>query len=224
VASKQSAAAVGTIGQFLPARLGKAWHDGRMADVLRFTLRQQITLWVNRYTVHGHYVDGATAPVVAHAEQKRIAVRKHVAFYADEAHTRLLFGFTARRGLQHGGAYEVNDADDRPIGEFRKDYGRSLLRSTWNLSTREGLTAVGQERSRGVAIARRFLDSTGGFDPLRYHFDFVTGDGQVMLTSERQPTLRDVYEVTIPVLCDGRQLDWRVGVAMAVALDSLQRR
>ena len=196
-----------------------------MADVLRFTLRQQITLWVNRYTVHGHYVDGATAPVVAHAEQKRMAVRKHVAFYADQAHTRLLFSFAARRGVQHGGAYEVTDADDRPIGEFRKDYGRSLLRSTWNLSTREGLTAVGQERSRGVAIARRiFHNRAPGFDPLRYHFDFVTGDGQVMLTSERQPTLRDVYEVTIPVLSDGRQLDWRVGVAMAVALDSLQRR
>jgi hypothetical protein len=212
------------MGQFPPARLGKAWHDGPMADVLRFTLRQQITLWVNRYTVHGHYVDGATAPVVAHAERKRMAVRKHVEFYTDEAHTRLLFSFTARRGLQHGGAYEVTDADDRPIGEFRKDYGRSLLRSTWNLSTREGLTAVGQERSRGVAIARRFLHRTGGLDPLRYHFDFVTGDGQVMLTSERRPTLRDVYEVTIPVLADGRQLDWRVGVAMAVALDSLQRR
>jgi hypothetical protein len=88
----------------------------------------------------------------------------------------------------------------------------------------EGLTAAGQERSGGVAIARRFLDSTGGFDPLRYHFDFVTSDGQVMLTSERQRTLRDVYEVTIPVLSDGRKLDWRVGVGMAVALDILQRR
>jgi len=207
-----------------PAQLSKAWHDSPMADVLRFTLRQQITLLANRYTVHGHYVDASTAQVVAHAEQKRMAVRKHVAFYADEAHTRLLFAFTARRGLQHGGAYEVTDADNQPIGEFRKDYGRSLLRSTWNLSTREGLTAVGQERSRGVAIARRFLDSTGAVDPLRYHFDFVTGNGQVMLTSERQPTLRDVYEITIPVLSDGRQLDWRVGVAMAVALDSLQRR
>jgi hypothetical protein len=54
----------------------------------------------------------------------------HVAFYADEAHTRLLFSFTARRGLQHGGVYQVSDADGQPIGEFRKDYARSLLRST----------------------------------------------------------------------------------------------
>ena len=195
-----------------------------MADVLRFTLRQHIALFVNRYTLIGRSIDGAEGSVLAHAQQKRMAVRKHVTFYSDETRTKPLFGFAARRGLQHGGAFDVTDADDQPLGEFRKDYTKSLLRSTWNLATREGLTAVGRERSRGVAIARRFLDSTGGADPLRYHFDFVTGDGQVVLTSERQPTLRDVYEVTIPVLTDGRQLDWRVGVAMAVALDALQRR
>ena len=195
-----------------------------MADVLRFTLRQHIALFVNRYTLIGRSIDGAEGSVLAHAQQKRLAVRKQVTFYSDETCTEPVFGFAARRGLQHGGAYDVTDADDQPLGEFRKDYTRSLLRSTWNLTTQEGLTAVGQERSRGVAIARRFLDGTGGADPLRYHFDFVTDDGQVVLTSERQPTLRDVYEVTIPVLSDGRQLDWRVGVAMAVALDSLQRR
>ncbi|WP_286275104.1 LURP-one-related/scramblase family protein [Mycobacterium antarcticum] len=195
-----------------------------MADVLRFTLRQQVALFVNRYTLIGRSIDGVEGSVLAHAQQKRMAVRKHVTFYSDETRTDPLFGFVARRGLQHGGAYDITDADDQPLGEFRKDYARSLLRSTWNLSTREGLTAVGEERSPGVALARRFLDSSGAVDPLRYHFDFVTGDGQVVLTSERQPTLRDVYEITIPVLSDGRQLDWRVGVAMAVALDALQRR
>jgi uncharacterized protein YxjI len=195
-----------------------------MADTLRFTLHQQITLWVNRYTVQGHHVDGATGTVVAHAEQKRMAVRKQVTFYADDARTDVLFGYAARAGLQHGGAYEVTDSDGLPIGEFGKDYGKSLLRSTWNLSSGQGLTAVGQERSRGIALARRFLDLAGVADPLRYHFDFVTDDEQIVLTSERQATLRDVYEVTIPVLSDGRQLDWRVGVAMAVALDALQKR
>ncbi|KAA0097622.1 hypothetical protein CIW49_17365 [Mycolicibacterium sp. P1-18] len=195
-----------------------------MADTLRFTLHQQITLWVNRYTVQGHHVDGATGTVVAYAEQKRMTMRKQVTFYADDARTDVLFGYAAREGLQHGGAYDVTDADGLPIGEFRKDVGRSLLRSTWNLSSGQGLTAVGQERSRGVALARRFLDLVGVVDPLRYHFDFVTDDGQIVLTSEREPTLRDVYEITIPVLSDGRQLDWRVGVAMAVALDALQKR
>ena len=110
------------------------------------------------------------------------------------------------------------------LGEFQKDYATSLVRSTWLLSTRDGLTAVGQERSRGVAIARRFLDFGGGLDPLVYHFDFATDDGQVVLSSERQRTVRDSYKITIPALSDGSRLDWRVGAAMSVALDILQGR
>jgi hypothetical protein len=58
----------------------------------------------------------------------------------------------------------------------------------------------------------------------RFHFDFITGDGQVVLTSQSQRAIRDLYEITMPVLSDGRQLDWRVSAAMAVALDALQRR
>ena len=111
------------------------------------------------------------------------------------------------------------------LDEFQKDYATSLLRSTWLLSTRDGLTAVGQERSRGVAIARRFLDLVGGLDPLVYHFDFVTDDGEAVLYSERQRTVRDSCKITIPVLSDGSsQLDRRVGAAMSVALDVLQGR
>lgn len=130
----------------------------------------------------------------------------------------------AARGKPSPGGYEITDADDQVLGEFQKDCATSLLRSTWLLSTRDCLTAVGQERSRGVAIARRFLDFGGGLDPLVYHFDFVTDDGQVVLSSERQRTVRDSYKITIPVLSDGSQLDWRVGTAMSVALDILQGR
>jgi hypothetical protein len=195
-----------------------------MPDVLRFTLRQKITFFATRYTLQGRYVDGLKGPLVAHAEQKRFTLRRHITFFADEARTQPLFGFAGRRGTPSPGGYEITDADDRVLGEFQKDYAASLLRSTWLLSTHDGLTAVGQERSRGVAIARRFLDAAGGADPLRYHFDFVTDDGQVVLSSECQRTIRDSYEITIPVLADGRQLDWRVGAAMAVALDVLQHR
>jgi hypothetical protein len=58
----------------------------------------------------------------------------------------------------------------------------------------------------------------------RFHFDFTSSDGQVVLTSQSERAIRDLYEIPIPVLADGRQLDWRVGAAMAVALDALQRR
>ncbi len=100
-----------------------------------------------------------------------------------------------------------------------------MLRSTWHLSTPDGLTSVGQERSQGVAITRRVLDVVGELPIfLRFHFDFTAPDGQIILTSERQRSLKDRYELTVPKLENGWQLDWRVATAMAVALDALQGR
>jgi hypothetical protein len=45
-----------------------------------------------------------------------------------------------------------------------------------------------------------------------------------VLSSERRRSIRDRYELTVPKLSDGRQLDWRVAASMAVALDALQER
>ena len=59
---------------------------------------------------------------------------------------------------------------------------------------------------------------------LVFHFDFRAPDGQIVLSSERRRSLRDRYELTVPVLSNGWQLDWRVAGAMAVALDALQGR
>ena len=121
--------------------------------------------------------------------------------------------------------YDVTDKDGNPIGEFRKDFGKSLLRSTWHLQTPDGLVAVGQERSKGVAVVRRVVDLVGDLPIfLRFHFDFTAPDGQIILSSERQRSLRDRYELTVPVLDNGWQLDWRVAAAMGVALDALQAR
>lgn len=57
--------------------------------------------------------------------------------------------------------------------------------------------------------------------PFVFHFDFIEkATGQLVLTSERQKTIRDRYTVTVP---DPR-LDFRVAVSMAVALDAPQSR
>ena len=67
-----------------------------------------------------------------------------------------------------------------------------------------------------VAILRRFVDF-----PFAFHFDFVDqSTGQVVMSSERQMSLRDRYQVTVP---DPR-LDFRVAAAMAVGLDALLAR
>jgi hypothetical protein len=60
--------------------------------------------------------------------------------------------------------------------------------------------------------------------PWLFHFDFRTPQGEVVLSSTKRIGVRDIYHVDLPALADGRRLDWRVGAAMAVALDALQSR
>ena len=60
--------------------------------------------------------------------------------------------------------------------------------------------------------------------PFLFHFDFAAPDGTLVLSSERKRSIRDRYEIGVPVAANGWQLDWRVGLAMAVALDALQSR
>ncbi len=192
-----------------------------------FKVRQRITLMVNRYEIHRVDASGAEGELVAFAEQKRMAFREEVRFFADAARTQPVFGFKARRVIDLGATYDVTDAVGRQIGQFRKDFGKSLLRSTWHLSTTQGLTAVGRERNQTVAILRRVwgvIPVVGNVPvPFLFHFDFITPGGAVVMSDVKRPALRDVYDVTLPEV-DGRRLDWRVAAAMAVALDALQSR
>ena len=186
----------------------------------RFVVKQRITMMVNRYGVRALTTDGGDGDLLAMAQQKRMAFREEVTFYADEDRNDPVFSFKARQRLDLGATYDVRDAAGNPIGWFRKDFGKSLLRSTWHLGT-DGIEAVGQERSPAVAIARRVWEMVVDLpSPFVFHFDFTDQHGEVVMTSLRQRSLRDRYEVTVP----GARLDGRVAAAMAVALDALQSR
>ena len=178
--------------------------------VPRFLVKQKLTMMVNRYEISDP--DGR---VLAMAQQKRMAFKEQVTFFADEARTQPVFGFKARQAMDLGAGYDVFDAAGTPIGHFRKDFGKSLLRSSFHLSG-PGLEAFGQERSQAIALIRRFVDI-----PLPFHFDFTdSATGQVVLTSERRMSIGDRYDVTVP---DDR-LDFRLAAAMAVGLDALLAR
>ncbi|WP_104181606.1 hypothetical protein [Arthrobacter sp. B0490] len=189
----------------------------------RFTVAQRITMMVNRYEVRTLDDGGRPGALLAVAQQKRAAFKEQVTFYADEARSTPLFSFRARQRLDVGATYDVLDAGGRPIGLFRKNFGASLLRSTWHLEA-AGVQATGSERNVGVALGRRIWEMTPVLEafpsPFRFHFDFVDRAGQTVLASERLPSLRDTYLVTVP----GARLDGRVAAAMAVALDALQSR
>jgi len=191
--------------------------------VPRFFVRQKITVMVNRYQIFDSRADGSEGSLLAFAEQKRWAFKEHVTFYADEAKSRPVFSFKARHRLDVHAGHDVFDAQGQPLGYFKKEFGASLLRSTWHLFA-PGLEARGQERRLSIAILRRiwdFIPYLGDvWVPFVFHFDFVDEAGNVVLVSERQKAIRDRYEVTVP---DPR-LDFRVAACMAVALDALQSR
>jgi uncharacterized protein YxjI len=189
-----------------------------------FFVKQRITLMVNRYEVLAANPDGTEGQLLALAEQKRMKLKEEVVFFADESKSRRVFSFKARQRLDVGAQHDVFDEYGTALGMFSKQFGASLLRSTWNLSV-PGLEAVGQERRPFIAILRRiwdFLPVVGDiWVPFVFHFDFVdTATGATVLVSERQKAIRDRYSVTVP---DPR-LDFRVAASMAVALDALQSR
>jgi uncharacterized protein YxjI len=194
----------------------------------RFTIKQKITMMVNRYEIRLVDANGTEGPLLAVAQQKRMAFKEQVTFYADEARTQPVFGFKARQRLDLGATYDVTDASGTPIGSFRKEFAKSLLRSTWQLSAADGLQATGTERNPTIAAIRRlweFIPVVGEVPlPFVFHFDFRASDGSVVLSSERRWSLRDRYDVELPATPSGWRLDWRVGAAMAVALDALQSR
>jgi hypothetical protein len=194
-----------------------------LLGIERFAVVQRITLMVNRYEIRAVDEAGKPTDLIAMAQQKRMAFKEEVTFYAEEERRTPVFSFKARQRLDLGAAYDVRDPAGADIGLFRKDFGKSLLRSTWHLEA-PGVQAVGTERSQGVALARRAWEMLPVVEnlpsPFLFHFDFTNADGTVVMSSQRGRSLRDRYDVRVP----GAVLDGRVAAAMAVALDALQGR
>ncbi len=188
--------------------------DAQVEQATRFWVSQRLTLMVNRYDVALATADGSVGEQVCFVEQKRMSFKEQVTFTRNGAPS---FGFKARSVMDLRATYDVVAADGGQLGYFRKDFGSSLLRSTWKLQ-QPGLPEVtGQERSLAIALLRRLQDVV----PLPFHFDFASADGHpVMSVTRSTKTLRDRYllEVHDPAL------DRRLAIAMAVALDALQGR
>ncbi|GAB2881820.1 LURP-one-related/scramblase family protein [Nocardioides pacificus] len=180
-----------------------------------FYVKQKITMMINRYEIVAMNPDGSEGQLMALAEQKRLAFKEQVTFFSDAAKTRPVFGFKARKAIDLGSGYDVTDETGRQIGFFKKDFGASLLRSTFHIEG-PGFAGTGQERNQVVAMLRRFTDLP--FLPV--HFDFKEPSGALLMSSERQMSLRDKYTVRVP----DQRVDFRVAAAMAVGLDALMAR
>ncbi|MEV5332080.1 hypothetical protein [Streptomyces werraensis] len=188
----------------------------------RFTVTQRATLKTDRYLVTETAPDGSEGRVLAYAELRRFSLKEELTFFADASRSQVAFTVRERTLLDPGEGFDVVDADGKPIGAFRERFFTSLVRSTWVLEQPGAPDAVGRERNRFVAVLRRAWD----WLPLDlvpfawpYHFDFES-EGKPVMTVDKKIGLRDRYlvEVTAP------DLDLRLAVAQAVALDTFQGR
>ncbi|CAL9574790.1 hypothetical protein [Streptomyces sp. enrichment culture] len=188
----------------------------------RFTVTQRATLKTDRYLVTETAPDGSEGRVLAYAELKRFSLREELTFFADASRSQVAFTVRERTLLDPGEGFDVADADGKPVGAFHERFFTSLVRSTWVLEQPGAPDAVGRERNRFVAVLRRAWD----WLPLDlvpfawpYHFDFGS-EGKPVMTVDKKIGLRDRYlvEVTAP------DLDLRLAVAQAVALDTFQGR
>ncbi|WP_033440192.1 hypothetical protein [Saccharothrix sp. NRRL B-16314] len=185
-------------------------------------MHQKVTLMVNRYEIFADQ-GGEPGQLVAFVEQKRMAFKEQVTIYTDSGKSQVLAGFRARKVIDLGSGYDVTDGDGRPIGNFRKDFGKSLTNSTWHLDQQGAPTATGRERNAGLAVLRRlwgFLPFVNDLPfPFRYHFDFAR-DGQPVFSVDKKTWIRDHYLIQIA----DPHVDRRVVIAQAVAVDALQSR
>ena len=144
-----------------------------------------------------------------------MAFKEQVTFYSDAGKSRPVFGFKARRKLDLNAGYDITDEGGAQIGFFRKDFGASLLRSTFHIEG-PGYAGTGRERNQVVGLLRRFTD----VDFIPIHFDFVDPDGSPLFSVERKMSIGDRYRVTVP----DQRVDFRVAAAVAVGLDALMSR
>ena len=199
----------------------------------RLYFEQKITAFVNKYKVLGATDTGEQGGLVAMAQQKRLAFKEKVIFYADEQKSQPAFSFRAEKVLDVHGRYFIEDMNGQVGGMFRKLFGESLAVSTWRLMDASGNEILEVKESNAtLAVIRRY----GGWIPivgdvielvtlfLKYHFVVVDlSTNQIVGKYEKTTLFRDHYKFSMTDEAYAK-LPWQTFAAMGVALDALQSR
>lgn len=191
--------------------------DWNHAD--RFVIDQLIRPMVNLYRI------SANGEPIAFVRQKRLAIKEDIRFFADEDERDELFRLKARALMEFGGRYDVTTSDGQRIGVLGKVFGKSLVRSTWQvLDADEQELAIAKERSVPVAILRRVIDAVpyGELVPIPFHFTIDSGDRHIG-DLNRRFGVRDTYDLDVSGDTE-RRIDRRLAIALGIALDALQSR
>lgn len=156
----------------------------------------------------------------------RLNPLRHITFYRDETRKEPLLSVTQDNRVQSVFAYfTVLDAAGKPLARLKKNQLTNLFRKRWECMTPDGQPlCVAMEDSVVFAILRRLLGPAFGM--LRTHFILLAGNGcpeRLLGKFDRQFTLFDKYVLDLsadPL----RELDRRIALAIAVLLDTAERR
>ena len=182
-------------------------------------LRQKVTMVKNVWGAFYVSPDG-TEVQVAQIAQKRFKLKEAVNVETPDG--RPLLTIKARNVLEVGGTYDVHDAAGTVLATLKKEFGKSLVRSTYGISTPIG-ELVAHERGAARAALRRLWSLTDFPWFLPIQFDIVrqgSDSTQPVATIDRQMKLRDHYRIEVR----DPQLDWRVATSIGVATDAFMNR
>lgn len=194
----------------------------------RFLIQQVFRPIANEYRISiptpGSTEEGRP---ILYVKQKKLKIREDIRFRTspndDSPHAFML---KARTMFEFRGRHDVLDAEGNQIGLLEKVFGLSLLRSHWRVKDTEGNELFeGHEASWLIAIIRRVAD----FGPdwlslltwLPFNFVLNRGGEQVGTYRRVLGKLRDRYVLELE---PGFDVDRRLVIAFAVALDALQDR
>lgn len=200
-----------------------------VATLDRFFVQQKFAPIANIYRISAVGPDGNPAEPLVYVRQKRMKIREQIDFYTDESQSMPVMRLQARKVFEFRGITDVLLPNGgQVIGSVRKNFARSLLRSSWSVLDPAGReVATAQERSMFFAVLRRvwalipFVGDVPYFIP--FHFEIHGPDGRLLGTYVRRWALRDRYLMDLSG-DPQRWLDRRVMVAFTVALDALQDR
>jgi len=113
------------------------------------------------------------------AEQKGFKLKEQIGFFLDDEKTQFSFGIQARKVIDFGGTYDINDADGSHVGYMtRKGLRSSFVRDEWECYDPSGqLVANLREESSLLGFLRRFIDLVSLISPQKY---IIEVDGQPM--------------------------------------------
>jgi uncharacterized protein YxjI len=169
------------------------------------------------------------APILF-VKQKKLKIKEDIRFRLSQDGDEHLFRIKSRTVFEFAGKHDVLDNHDTTLGSLGKNFGKSLLRSHWHVYDASGNELFeAHETSLAIALIRRFagfVPVVGGYlDVLQWlPFNFVLRRGETEIGNYRRVLgkLRDRYVLELTPAAE--ELDRRLVVAFAIALDALQDR